>query len=116
MWYNIIKDIIFALIYRGDFMLILATYDVETMDSEGRTRLRRVANVCKDYGQRVQNSVFECIVTPAEFEELKYKLKKEIDEEKDSIRFYHLGSKLKTKVEMMGRSTSFNPEEDTFIF
>lgn len=97
-------------------MLILATYDIETTDKNGRTRLRRIANICKDYGQRVQNSVFECLVTPSEFEELKFKVKKELDLEKDSVRYYHLGSNWKPKVETIGKVTSFNPEEDSFIF
>ena len=69
-------------------MLVLVTYDVNTEDREGRKRLRRVAKQCVNYGVRVQNSVFECIVDAAQLRMLKKKLSDEIDEEKDSLRFY----------------------------
>ncbi|NLI62484.1 MAG: CRISPR-associated endonuclease Cas2 [Methanosarcinaceae archaeon] len=97
-------------------MMVLVTYDVNTETKEGKSRLRRVARVCEDYGQRVQNSVFECITTPAELVDLKQKLKVIIDMEKDSLRFYHLGSNWQIRVESMGKITSYDPEKDTFIF
>ncbi len=85
-------------------MLVLITYDVSTEDKEGKKRLRRVAKQCVNYGIRVQNSVFECTASPAKILELKHKLTKEIDVEKDSLRFYYLGNeeKAKTKVEHIG--------------
>lgn len=72
-------------------MLVLVTYDVQTSSISGEKRLRKVARQCVNYGQRVQNSVFECIVNPAQFAELKHRLSEIIDKEKDSIRFYFLG-------------------------
>lgn len=96
-------------------MMVLVTYDVETVTSEGRKRLRQVAKLCTNYGQRVQNSVFECVLDPAQFSDLKYKLKKVIDIEKDSLRFYYLGSSWSRKVEHIGSKKTYNPEEDTFI-
>lgn len=97
-------------------MMILVTYDVSTESSGGKSRLRKVARVCKDYGQRVQNSVFELIVTLAEMVELKHKLEEIIDVEKDSIRYYHIGKNWQIHVESVGRKTSFDPEQDVFIF
>lgn len=96
-------------------MMVLITYDVETMTSAGRRRLRKVAKQCLNYGQRVQNSVFECVVDPAQFAILRHKLEETIDPEKDSLRFYYLGSKWNNKVDHIGIKPSFNPEEDTFI-
>lgn len=91
-------------------MLLLITYDVNTQDSKGRKRLRRVAKLCVDYGVRVQNSVFECVVDTAQYRELKYKLTNEIDEKKDSLRFYFLGSGKKTKVEHIGAKETIDVE------
>lgn len=71
--------------------MVLVTYDVNTETPAGRKRLRHVAKLCVDYGQRVQNSVFECSVTPAEFVDIKHRLTQIIDEKTDSIRFYLLG-------------------------
>lgn len=71
-------------------MWVIATYDVSTETKSGRRRLQRVAQACKDYGQRVQKSVFECSVTQAQFEAMRRKLLKEINPEKDSLRFYRL--------------------------
>ncbi len=68
-------------------MMVLITYDVETVTSSGKKRLRHVAKQCVNYGQRVQNSVFECLVDPAQFTELKHRLESIIDKEKDSIRY-----------------------------
>lgn len=96
-------------------MMILVTYDVETITSEGNRRLRKVAKICKDYGQRVQNSVFECIVSPSDYIHLKKRLEREIDKERDSLRFYKLGKNWQVNVEFMGKITSFDPEKDSFI-
>lgn len=91
-------------------MLILITYDVSTISSAGRKRLRKVAKVCQNYGQRVQNSVFECIVDAAQFTSLKYELKEIIDESEDSLRFYQLGNNYKTKVTHIGVKESIDLE------
>lgn len=91
-------------------MMILVTYDVNTETALGRKRLRHVAKLCVDYGQRVQNSVFECSVTPAEFVEIKDKLLRIIDAESDSIRFYLLGKNWQNRLETIGRDTSYDPD------
>lgn len=83
-------------------MLILVTYDVNTQDAAGRRRLRRVAKACLDLGQRVQNSVFECEIDPAQWAGLRARLIEEIDETKDSLRFYRLGADGKRRVEHIG--------------
>ncbi len=95
--------------------MILITYDVETQDRPGRKRLRNVAKMCEDYGQRVQNSVFECVLEPGKFTELKFRLIDTIDKEKDSLRFYYLGSKWSGKVEHIGVKPSINPEKDCLL-
>ncbi|MFF2017622.1 MULTISPECIES: CRISPR-associated endonuclease Cas2 [Bacillales] len=91
-------------------MLVLITYDVKTSSSGGQSRLRRVAKVCQNYGQRVQHSVFECIVDATQFAELKIKLKNIIDETEDSLRFYQLGNNHKNKVEHVGIKESLDLE------
>lgn len=83
-------------------MLVLITYDVNTETKAGRSRLRKVAKQCVNYGRRVQNSVFECLVDTAQVVRLKAELTNLIDEEKDSLRFYYLGNKYQTKVEHVG--------------
>jgi CRISPR-associated protein Cas2 len=83
-------------------MLMLVAYDVTTIDPAGRRRLRRVARACLDFGQRVQNSVFECEVDPAQWISLRARLIAEIDADKDSLRFYHLGAEARRKVEHIG--------------
>ena len=83
-------------------MLLLITYDVSTMDAAGKTRLRRVAKRCVDYGQRVQNSVFECLVDEAQYRVLKHELEKLIDPAQDSLRFYNLGNKYHHRIEHIG--------------
>lgn len=83
-------------------MLMLVTYDVNTIDPAGRRRLRRVARACLDLGQRVQNSVFECEVDPARWIQLRARLIDEIDMEKDSLRFYKLGADGKRRIEHVG--------------
>ena len=77
-------------------MYVLVTYDVRTKDKLGQKRLRRVAKICSDYGQRVQNSVFELKVDPAQWTECKQKLCSEVDSSEDSLRFYYLGHQLET--------------------
>jgi CRISPR-associated protein Cas2 len=91
-------------------MLVLVTYDVNTETSEGRRRLRRVAKVCESRGQRVQFSVFECLVDPAQWTELHKRLTDEIDPEHDSLRFYFLGANWKKRVEHVGAKVSYDPE------
>lgn len=97
-------------------MLVLVCYDVAITHEKGARRLRRVANICKDYGQRVQNSVFECQVAPAQWVAMKNKLSAVIDMEEDSLRFYFLGKNWEKKLETLGRSTSYNPDSDSIIF
>ena len=96
-------------------MMVLVTYDVNTETARGRKRLRHVAKLCVDYGQRVQNSVFECSLTPAEFVEIKAKLLSIIDTESDSIRFYLLGKNWQNRVETIGRDTSYDPDIGVLI-
>ncbi len=91
-------------------MFVLVTYDVALDDEMGARRLRRVARACKDFGQRVQYSVFECIVDPAQWAVLKQRLIKEIDDEKDSLRFYYLGSNWKRRVEHVGAKKAIDQE------
>ena len=90
-------------------MLVLISYDVAS-DGTGQRRLRRVARACKDYGQRVQYSVFECIVDPAQWTMLKARLISEIDPEKDSLRFYYLGANYKHRVEHIGAKPSIEQD------
>lgn len=93
-----------------DLILVLVTYDVSTMDAEGQRRLRNVSKICQNYGQRVQNSVFECIVDATQFAALKMKLADEIDQNQDSLRFYQLGNNYKNKVEHIGVKESLDLE------
>jgi CRISPR-associated protein Cas2 len=97
-------------------MLVLVSYDVDTTTAEGRKRLRQVAKTCVNFGQRVQNSVFECVVTPAQYAQLKIKLNSIINSEKDSLRIYHLGSNWQFKIESLGRQDTYDPEKDAFIY
>ncbi|MEW6587056.1 MAG: CRISPR-associated endonuclease Cas2 [Nitrospirota bacterium] len=91
-------------------MFVIVSYDVSTNDATGQRRLRRVAKACEDYGQRVQYSVFECIVDPAQWAMLKERLISEIDPEKDSLRFYYLGSNWHRRVEHIGAKASIDQE------
>ena len=84
-------------------MLLVVAYDVNTKNMAGEKRLRKVAKICERYGTRVQNSVFEVLVNAAEATQLKAELRKVIDMEKDSIRFYRLGNSFEQKIEKMGR-------------
>ena len=96
-------------------MLILITYDVNTETEAGKSRLRKVAKQCVNYGIRVQNSVFECIVNGAQCRVLKGKLQELIDDDKDSIRIYYLRDKQKQKIECLGVKKGISIE-DTLIF
>lgn len=91
-------------------MFVIVSYDVATDEGKGQRRLRRVARACLDYGQRVQYSVFECIVDPAQWTMLKERLISEIDPEKDSLRFYYLGSNWHHRVEHIGAKASIDQE------
>jgi CRISPR-associated protein Cas2 len=91
-------------------MFVIVSYDVATDEGKGQRRLRRVAKTCKDFGQRVQYSVFECIVDPAQWTVLKDRLISEIDPEKDSLRFYYLGSNWQRRVEHVGAKEPLDQE------
>nr|WP_245522787.1 CRISPR-associated endonuclease Cas2 [Thermanaerovibrio velox] len=90
--------------------MVLVTYDVNTASEGGARRLRQVAKICQNYGQRVQNSVFECLVDPAQWTSLRHQLLEVYDPEKDSLRFYFLGAKWKNRVEHQGAKASYDPE------
>ena len=94
---------------------MIVTYDVSTVSRDGQTRLRKVSKVCQNYGQRVQNSVFECIVDATQYAQLKYKLSKIIDQEQDSLRFYLLSNHYKTKVEHIGVNRAIDLEGPLII-
>lgn len=91
-------------------MLVVITYDVNTANKEGAARLRKVAKVCVNYGQRVQNSVFECLLDMSQCKIVKEKLHELIDEEKDSLRFYYLGNRYDNKIEHFGVKVGYEPE------
>lgn len=91
-------------------MLVLVTYDVNVETSIGKRRLRNIAKTCLSYGQRVQNSVFECIVEPAQWVMLREKLIDIIDQKTDSLRFYFLGSNWRHRVEHVGSKESYDPD------
>ena len=96
-------------------MLVLITYDVNTEDKAGRSRLRHVAKECVNYGIRVQNSVFECMVDGAQCRMLKERLQDLIDMEKDSIRIYYLNDRQRQKIECLGVKRGITVE-DTLVF
>lgn len=93
----------------------MVTYDVETSSPSGARRLRSVARECQNYGQRVQNSVFECLVDASQYLTLKARLQELIDPEADSIRFYSLGNKWERKIEHIGRQTSIDLSGDLIV-
>lgn len=95
-------------------MLVLITYDVNTEDAAGRKRLRKIAKQCVNYGQRVQNSVFECTLDAAQCRQLQAKLCDIMDPSKDSLRFYNLGNRYENKIEHFGSKNTYLPE-DTLI-
>ena len=90
-------------------MLVVICYDVSTLEPEGARRLRKVAKACKDFGQRVQLSVFECEIDPAQWASLRQRLIDEIDPEKDSLRFYSLGANWRRRIEQIGAKKSYDP-------
>jgi CRISPR-associated protein Cas2 len=91
-------------------MMVLVTYDVNTETAESRRRLRHVAKKCQNLGQRVQKSVFECLVDPAQWASLRQDLVDEIDPDEDSLRFYFLGKNWRNRVEHVGAKPSLDPE------
>ena len=91
-------------------MMVLVSYDVSTVDKRGQARLRKVAKVCEDYGIRVQNSVFECVVDPALWVAFKARLEKIYDPEQDSLRFYFLGANWRKRVEHLGAKCGYDPQ------
>jgi CRISPR-associated protein Cas2 len=91
-------------------MMVLISYDVNTGDVAGKTRLRRIARHCESWGQRVQLSVFECLVDPAQWAALRAELVKIMDEGKDSLRFYYLGANWKKRVEHVGAKPALDQE------
>jgi CRISPR-associated protein Cas2 len=91
-------------------MMVLITYDVETQSENGKRRLRQVAKVCQNYGQRVQYSVFECLLDSAQWVKLRAKLLSTIDPASDSLRFYFLGANWQRRVEHAGAKPGYNPE------
>lgn len=96
-------------------MMVLITYDVNTENAAGKARLRKVAKQCVNYGKRVQNSVFECVMDYGKCQEVKHILEKIIDKDKDSLRFYYLGNNYKTKIEHVGAKESFDLEGTLII-
>lgn len=96
-------------------MLVLITYDVNTENAAGRRRLRLIAKQCVNYGQRVQNSVFECLLDAAQYRMLQAKLCAIMDKESDSLRFYNLGNNYNSRIEHFGAKASYDPG-DTLIF
>ena len=96
-------------------MYILVTYDVDTTHKDGQRRLRKVAKACLDYGQRVQNSVFECELTEVQFSVLKDRIKEIIDSSTDSIRFYYLNRNENRRVEVRGMETAYKVEDAIII-
>ena len=91
-------------------MMVLISYDVNTQSAEGRKRLRQIAKQCVNYGQRVQNSVFECVLDAAQCRQLQHKLRGIMDENKDSLRFYYLGNHYETKIEHFGVKAGYEAE------
>ncbi|WP_029134840.1 CRISPR-associated endonuclease Cas2 [Sedimenticola selenatireducens] len=91
-------------------MMVLVTYDVRTDTPGGARRLRRVAKICLDYGQRVQYSVFECLVDPAQWAVMRQELLDEIDKTEDSLRFYFLGANWKRRLEHIGAKPGYDPQ------
>lgn len=96
-------------------MLVLITYDVNTENPAGRKRLRQIAKQCVNYGQRVQCSVFECLLDAAQCRDLQAKLCRIMDSEKDSLRFYYLGNQYEKKIEHFGCKSTYLPEEPMII-
>ncbi len=96
-------------------MMVLVSYDVSTVDKRGQSRLRRVAKTCLDFGQRVQNSVFECDIDPAQWAALRAKLERIVDPETDSLRYYFLGSQWQRRVEHFGAKPTLDLRNDPLV-
>ena len=96
-------------------MMVLITYDVETITPSGRKRLRQIAKQCVNFGQRVQKSVFECLIDPATFTKLRFKLESIIDPDADSLRYYFLGNNYKNRIEHVGHKETYDPEGTLII-
>lgn len=96
-------------------MMVLVTYDVNTETESGKRRLRRMAKLCTSYGQRVQNSVFECILNPAQYVLLKSQAGEIMDQERDNVRFYNLGDKYKAKIEQLGVHNNYQQDDILII-
>ena len=96
-------------------MMVLITYDVNTEDPAGRKRLSKVAKICVNYGQRVQNSVFECLLDTGQLTVVRSKLCKILDMEKDSLRIYHLGKSYENRIEHFGAKRSYDPQEPLIL-
>ncbi len=96
-------------------MLVLITYDVKTDTPQGRRRLGRIAKVCCNYGQRVQNSVFECDLDGAQLVSVRAKLLEILCPEEDNLRIYHLGNKYAQKIESYGCKETYDPEGPLFV-
>ena len=96
-------------------MMVLVSYDVSTTDNAGRRRLRNVEKICQDYGQRVHNSVFECLIDPAQWTAMQNRLLNIINLSEDSLRFYYLGKSWERKVEHHGTKKTLNLESDALI-
>jgi len=96
-------------------MMVLVSYDVSTVDKKGKNRLRKVAKICEDYGQRVQHSVFECQVDPGLWVVFKNRLLKIINKDKDSLRFYYLGKNWRHRVEHIGAKAEVDLEEPLIL-
>jgi CRISPR-associated protein Cas2 len=96
-------------------MMVLVTYDVNTETAAGRKRLKKVSDLCQDYGQRVQNSVFECILDPAQLKILQNGLENIINTEKDSIRYYNLGKDWQNRVQHIGAKVSLRLDKSLIV-
>lgn len=96
-------------------MLVVVSYDMSTVSEDGPRRLRRVAKICKDYGQRVQFSVFECEVDPARWTFFRQRLVDAIDPEVDSLRFYFLGANWRRRIEQIGAKKSYDPADPMIV-
>lgn len=96
-------------------MYILITYDVNIASENGNHRLRQISKICQNYGQRVQNSVFECIVTESQYLLLKNAIYNAMDKDNDNVRFYMLSSKWKKKIETLGKSSSIDYTDELII-
>jgi CRISPR-associated protein Cas2 len=96
-------------------MLVVVTYDVCTETKEGQKRLRDVAKICENYGQRVQKSVFECLMDPQQWVKLKQRLGDQINMNEDSLRFYYLGKNWKSRVEQLGIVNTYDPEGSILV-